>query len=81
MNPDTVPWKEDNLNRPLSCRTASSSASSPAQIFFYMNTTKLFTEIDCVPWEQGDFPRENFEMLLWVGINWAIIASVFAWDL
>lgn len=38
-----------------------------------MNTTKFFHEVDCVPFEQGMHSRDNNELMLWVGINWAVI--------
>lgn len=38
-----LPWTEANLNRPLSCKTASSYAQNAAQIYFYMNVTSVYT--------------------------------------
>lgn len=51
---DKLPFAEANLNRPTSCQTASTYSQSAAQLFFYMNVTKLYTEDNCSAFKSGD---------------------------
>jgi len=51
---DKLPFTEANLNRPVSCQTASTYSQSAAQLFFYMNVTKLYTEADCSAFKTGE---------------------------
>jgi hypothetical protein len=71
-----APWMEANLNRPLSCQTASKYQSNPAQLYFYMNATALNDVNQCTAWSASDVTmdsRSNDEIKGWLGITWAII--------
>lgn len=73
---DDLPWAEDNLNRPTSCKTAANYQQGPAQIYFYLNATKVYMEDDCKPFDATKAGAEsvfNNDLALWTGITWIIV--------
>lgn len=75
-----MPWKESNYERPTPCLVPNSTLIKPpaAEIFFFMNVTKLYNEDDCKPWEypnEGKFAGELYfaSCIVWVICFLAVI--------
>lgn len=81
VNVGDKPWKQENMRRPDSCKTAALMRVPAAEIFFYHTATRYYPEKTCQPFknEQDDF---EFNILLfscvivaWVFVFFATIAG------
>lgn len=74
-SPDKLPWSEENLNRPIPCQTAKTYSQSPAQIYFFLNVTRVYTEPDCRPWDSKSNDQTVFanDLALYTGITWVCV--------
>ena len=60
------------FERPAPCVVTSTIKPPAAEIFFFMNVTKLYNEDDCKPWEYGDEGKFAGELYFATCIVWVL---------
>ena len=67
------PWSEANYVRSDGCKTARMMETSSAELYFYLDTVKLFDSEACAQFQYGDQTVFSWGLYLAVLITWLII--------
>lgn len=71
-NAGTQPWNTEKYMRAPGCMTAEKSGTGAAELFLYMNATKVFDPESCEVYSHGKYPTDfagplfMFSALAWV---------------